>query len=139
MLSPCSVEMTLHSSVSFGKFEKSESGNVEVFSWQTLFIVTILRVVAFMHSFSCYCFVLLWFSVIEEKGVRLKLTITDTPGFGDQINNESWYDYNIIIVYLCERCKLLCSHSNSDLYHVFAKKSSSILLLIYIKSFYQWY
>jgi len=30
------------------------------------------------------------FSVIEEKGVRLKLTITDTPGFGDQINNESW-------------------------------------------------
>lgn len=30
------------------------------------------------------------FLVIEEKGVRLKLTITDTPGFGDQINNESW-------------------------------------------------
>ncbi|KAG1695935.1 Septin-9 [Nymphon striatum] len=26
--------------------------------------------------------------VIEEKGVRLRLTITDTPGFGDQINNE---------------------------------------------------
>lgn len=77
--------------------------------------------------------------MIEEKGVRLKLTITDTPGFGDQINNESWYDYNIIIVYFCERCKLLCSHSNSDLYHVFAKKSPGTLLLIYIKSFYQWY
>ncbi|XP_019640407.1 PREDICTED: polycystic kidney disease protein 1-like 2 [Branchiostoma belcheri] len=27
--------------------------------------------------------------VIEEKGVRLKLTVTDTPGFGDQINNEN--------------------------------------------------
>ncbi|XP_062508289.1 neuronal-specific septin-3-like [Corticium candelabrum] len=26
--------------------------------------------------------------VIEEQGVRLKLTITDTPGFGDQINND---------------------------------------------------
>ncbi|XP_023610996.1 septin-12 isoform X1 [Myotis lucifugus] len=26
--------------------------------------------------------------VIEEKGVRLKLTVTDTPGFGDQINND---------------------------------------------------
>jgi septin 3/9/12 len=26
--------------------------------------------------------------VIEEQGVRLKLTITDTPGFGDLINNE---------------------------------------------------
>ena len=29
--------------------------------------------------------------VIEEQGVRLKLTITDTPGFGDQINNDHWY------------------------------------------------
>ena len=29
--------------------------------------------------------------VIEEQGVRLKLTVTDTPGFGDQINNEKWF------------------------------------------------
>lgn len=28
---------------------------------------------------------------IEEKGVRMKLTVIDTPGFGDQINNENWY------------------------------------------------
>ena len=29
--------------------------------------------------------------VIEEKSVHLKLSITDTPGFGDQINNlKSW-------------------------------------------------
>uniref|UniRef100_A0A8B9TYC0 Septin-type G domain-containing protein n=1 Tax=Anas platyrhynchos TaxID=8839 RepID=A0A8B9TYC0_ANAPL len=27
--------------------------------------------------------------VIEEKGVKMKLTVTDTPGFGDQINNEN--------------------------------------------------
>uniref|UniRef100_A0A671G0K7 Septin 12 n=1 Tax=Rhinolophus ferrumequinum TaxID=59479 RepID=A0A671G0K7_RHIFE len=26
--------------------------------------------------------------VIEENGVKLKLTLTDTPGFGDQINND---------------------------------------------------
>lgn len=26
--------------------------------------------------------------VIEEKGIRLKLTVTDTPGFGDHINNQ---------------------------------------------------
>ncbi|XP_054607754.1 septin 9b isoform X3 [Nothobranchius furzeri] len=26
---------------------------------------------------------------IEEKGVRMKLTVVDTPGFGDQINNEN--------------------------------------------------
>ncbi|KAK2097474.1 Septin-12 [Saguinus oedipus] len=29
--------------------------------------------------------------VIEEKGVKLKLTVTDTPGFGDQINNDKWW------------------------------------------------
>jgi len=28
--------------------------------------------------------------VLEENGVRLRLSITDTPGFGDQINNENW-------------------------------------------------
>lgn len=29
--------------------------------------------------------------VIEEGGVKMKLTVIDTPGFGDQINNENWY------------------------------------------------
>lgn len=28
---------------------------------------------------------------IEEKGVKLKLTIVDTPGFGDAVNNTEWY------------------------------------------------
>ncbi|PWA19662.1 hypothetical protein CCH79_00007026, partial [Gambusia affinis] len=27
---------------------------------------------------------------IEEKGVKLKLTIVDTPGFGDAVNNNDW-------------------------------------------------
>jgi hypothetical protein len=30
--------------------------------------------------------------VIEEGGVKMKLTVIDTPGFGDQINNENWYE-----------------------------------------------
>ena len=29
--------------------------------------------------------------MIEEKGVRLRLNIVDTPGYGDQINNDRWY------------------------------------------------
>ena len=37
----------------------------------------------------CDCLVCLY-AVIEEQGVRLKLTVTDTPGFGDQINNDKW-------------------------------------------------
>jgi septin family protein len=28
---------------------------------------------------------------LEEKGVRLRLTIVDTPGFGDLINAHRWY------------------------------------------------
>ena len=30
-------------------------------------------------------------AVIVENGVRLRLNIVDTPGYGDQINNEGWY------------------------------------------------
>ncbi|GAB1299970.1 Septin 12 [Apodemus speciosus] len=33
--------------------------------------------------------------VIEEKGLKLKLTVTDTPGFGDQINNDKWESLDI--------------------------------------------
>lgn len=36
------------------------------------------------------CSYVLLFADIEEKGVRMKLTVIDTPGFGDQINNENW-------------------------------------------------
>jgi len=27
---------------------------------------------------------------IEEKGVKLRLTVVDTPGFGDSVNNGTW-------------------------------------------------
>uniref|UniRef100_UPI0037E8F22C uncharacterized protein septin12 isoform X1 n=2 Tax=Semicossyphus pulcher TaxID=241346 RepID=UPI0037E8F22C len=30
--------------------------------------------------------------VIEEKGVKMKLTVIDTPGFGDNINNENCWE-----------------------------------------------
>lgn len=29
-------------------------------------------------------------TVIVENGVRLRLNIVDTPGYGDQVNNENW-------------------------------------------------
>lgn len=29
---------------------------------------------------------------IEEKGIKLKLTVVDTPGYGDAIDNSKWYD-----------------------------------------------
>ena len=31
--------------------------------------------------------------VIAENGVKLRLNIVDTPGYGDQINNEGWCVY----------------------------------------------
>ena len=36
--------------------------------------------------------------VIEEKGVRLRLNIVDTPGYGDQINNDRWYACTVNVV-----------------------------------------
>lgn len=33
-----------------------------------------------------------WAIVIEENGVRLRLNIVDTPGYGDQVNNDRWYE-----------------------------------------------
>lgn len=32
-----------------------------------------------------------YWAVIEENGVRLRLNIVDTPGYGDQVNNDRWY------------------------------------------------
>lgn len=29
---------------------------------------------------------------IEERGVKLKLTVVDTPGFGDSLDNSEWYE-----------------------------------------------
>lgn len=28
---------------------------------------------------------------IEERGVKLRLTVVDTPGFGDSLNSVDWY------------------------------------------------
>uniref|UniRef100_A0A8I3VVW7 Septin-type G domain-containing protein n=1 Tax=Callithrix jacchus TaxID=9483 RepID=A0A8I3VVW7_CALJA len=38
---------------------------------------------------------------IEEKGVRLRLTIVDTPGFGDAVNNTEWYNIQDNRVHCC--------------------------------------
>ena len=32
-------------------------------------------------------------AVMSENGFRMKLTITDTPGFGDQVDNSDWYGH----------------------------------------------
>lgn len=29
---------------------------------------------------------------IEERGVKLRLTVVDTPGYGDAINSQDWYE-----------------------------------------------
>ena len=38
------------------------------------------------------------YAVIEENGVQLRLNIVDTPGYGDQVNNEGWWAIQIIII-----------------------------------------
>ena len=29
--------------------------------------------------------------VLKENGVQLRLTVVDTPGFGDAVDNSNWY------------------------------------------------
>lgn len=49
--------------------------------------------------------------VIEEKGTRLRLTVTDTPGFGDHINNENcWLP---ILEYINEQYEKYLSEEQS--------------------------
>lgn len=37
---------------------------------------------------------------IEEKGIKLKLTVVDTPGFGDAIDNSVWFVYVFLYLYI---------------------------------------
>lgn len=39
-------------------------------------------------------------SDIEENGVRLQLTVVDTPGFGDFVNNEQRYNNDIYKLFI---------------------------------------
>lgn len=34
---------------------------------------------------------------IEERGVKLRLTVVDTPGYGDAINCRDWYVCTIFV------------------------------------------
>lgn len=45
------------------------------------------------------------YKVIAENGVKLRLNIVDTPGYGDQVNNENWWGR-----------QFLHSHSSSSVF-----------------------
>lgn len=64
---------------------------------------------------------------IEEKGVRMKLTVIDTPGFGDQINNENWYSLSIDAETVQQREQAF--QSNLQTVPVFSYSVASLLFL----------
>ncbi len=37
--------------------------------------------------------------ILKEKGVQLRLTIVDTPGFGDSVDNSNWYNQIFIFIF----------------------------------------
>ena len=44
---------------------------------------------------------------IEDRGVRLRLTVVDTPGFGDAVNNNDWY-VRVCVRACAHACALVC-------------------------------
>jgi len=38
---------------------------------------------------------------IEERGVKLRLTIVDTPGFNDAVDATHWYSYGDYVTFRC--------------------------------------
>lgn len=63
---------------------------------------------------------------IEEKGVKLKLTIVDTPGFGDAVNNNEWWDSDADSTSLLELQLSLTGCWRWDFW-LFIKKTGSFL------------
>ncbi|CAF4593713.1 unnamed protein product, partial [Rotaria sp. Silwood2] len=39
--------------------------------------------------------------ILKEKGVQLRLTIVDTPGFGDSVDNSNWFAFLLIYFFVC--------------------------------------
>ena len=57
---------------------------------------------------------------LEEDGVRIALTIIDTPGFGDSIDNDDWWVYTCADItrrlsYRTQSVKTLMPLANSQL------------------------
>jgi Septin len=78
------------------------------YSWRRMTVMTLvsflrvfLRVTCFgtsvLNSFRKRNDADVYFIVIVENGVRLRLNIVDTPGYGDQVNNEGW----CVLISLC--------------------------------------
>lgn len=66
---------------------------------------------------------------IEERGVKLRLTIVDTPGFGDSINSEeSW---RTVISYIDEQVKRTRSFLSSS-----SSYSPNCILISFLWSFF---
>ena len=64
--------------------------------------------------------------VIEENGVRLRLNIVDTPGYGDLVNNDRWcvweQGYSVrSCAYLCEAGTPLSSISRISILRTYEK------------------
>ena len=46
--------------------------------------------------------------LLKENGVNLTLTVVDTPGFGDAVDNSNWLVYYLFLVQI----NCMCIHPN---------------------------
>lgn len=66
--------------------------------WQSILIVSrlqnefqIKRILCFADRFAQNVKINAKTVEIEERGVKLRLTVVDTPGYGDAIDNADWW------------------------------------------------
>lgn len=77
---------------STGLYQKKQAPPPDQERSQTVSIESISSGAASFSALLCMCAVILtfiWSSDIEENGVRLRLTVVDTPGYGDFVNNSA--------------------------------------------------
>jgi septin family protein len=69
-----------------------QTTEIQTVSHGAVFSLLLFNAVTSMRRHSHVCLD----AVITENGVRLRLNIVDTPGYGDQVNNENWF-----VAYFC--------------------------------------
>lgn len=72
-------------------------------NWLTVKAHSLIKFVSFLEKIERTVQIEASTVEIEERGVKLRLTVVDTPGYGDAINCRDWYalPWDTAPIYIC--------------------------------------